>query len=53
MFPSNDAKVVQLVADHMVGAQTIADFQLSKDKKMKLGELNEMLKVRQVSEMFR
>ncbi|XP_067933454.1 pyruvate dehydrogenase [acetyl-transferring]-phosphatase 1, mitochondrial-like [Watersipora subatra] len=45
-FPNNDAKVVQLVADHMVGAQTIADFQLPKDRKLELGELNDLLNIR-------
>ena len=37
------------MADHMVGAQTISDFQLPKDREMLLGELNDTLKVRKVS----
>jgi len=48
MFPNNEAKVVQLLADQMAGAQTIADFQIPKDRPVKLGELNNLLKIRKV-----
>lgn len=48
MFPDNVSKVVKLVGDHMIGAQTISDFKLPENKKLMLGELNEMLKIRKV-----
>lgn len=48
MFPNNNSKIVQLVADHMIGAQTNSDFYIPKDRKIPLGELNEQLKVRKV-----
>lgn len=51
MFPNNEYKVVQLVADHMIGAQTDSDFQIPKDRQLQLGELNEMLKIRKVRGM--
>lgn len=52
MFPNNENKVVQLVADHMVGAQTISDFRLPKDRPLQLGELNEFLKIRKVNRTY-
>ena len=48
MFPNNYSKVVQLVADHMIGAQTNSDFYIPKDRTLELGELNNLLKVRKV-----
>lgn len=48
MFPNNNSKVVQLIADHMIGAQTNSDFYLPKDRTLELGKLNKLLRIRKV-----